>query len=65
MDSGDKKLRHDIRGTFHALLLSTEVLRGALPPEDRDLFLNQILETCDKLDHLMGQVQHDDESVEI
>jgi hypothetical protein len=54
MERDERKLRHDIRGAFPSLMLSTEVLRGALPPEDRDMFLQSVVKSCQTLDELIG-----------
>ena len=56
MEQSEKQLRHDIRGAFQGLVFSTEVLRGALPTKDRDIFLTHVVESCEKLEALIGQV---------
>lgn len=52
-----KKLRHDIRGAFQTLLLSTEVLRVPLQPDEQEMFLSQVVEACERLGGLVGQVE--------
>lgn len=64
MENAERKIRHDIRGTFHALVLSTEVLHGVLPPEERDIFLSHVVEACDRIDDLIGQFLGAENAVE-
>lgn len=64
MENFERRLRHDIRGTFHALVLSAEVLRGALPPEECDLFLGQVVEACERIDELVGRAGFDEAAFE-